>query len=241
MRSGERIVILTGAGISAESGLETYRDGGGLWEKYDLMELATLEAFAARPDVVLDFYNMRRRAAEKAQPNAAHLALARLESAFDGQVDIITQNVDGLHEAAGSRNLWHMHGCLNQMRCMACGGVHDWAGNATRQDKCPTCGEIGRLRPHIVWFGEMPHHMPEIQMMLAQCDLFISIGTSGTVYPAAGFAAAVQEQGRAQTVELNLEPSQGNSPFDIQYYGPATEIVPHYVNQLLRSEREKHG
>ncbi len=231
----KNIVILTGAGISAESGLDTFRDKGGIWEKYDLMDLATPEAFARNPELVHEFYNIRRAEVKKVDPNAAHYALARLEEKHQGNVAVITQNVDSLHERAGSRNLMHMHGELNKARCMTCGHVNIWLDDLLRTSICPSCNKSGNLRPHIVWFGEIPFHIEEINDRLSACDLFISIGTSGSVYPAAGFVQAAQNFG-AETVELNLEPSDGTNLFSIAHYGKATEIVPEYVATLIRQD-----
>jgi NAD-dependent deacetylase len=227
----QRIVILTGAGISAESGLGTFRDAGGLWTQYDLNDVATPEGFARNPALVHDFYNQRRRNVLGARPNPAHRALAELERAYRGRVLVVTQNVDDLHERAGSRNLLHMHGELLKARCDGCGAVADWTGDMTSNDPCPACGTVGRLRPHVVWFGEMPLHLERIYPELAACDLFISIGTSGQVYPAAGFVA--EAGGRAHTVELNLAPSDGHGLFAEQVYGPASQVVPDYVRRLL--------
>lgn len=227
------IIILTGAGISAESGLDTFRDKGGIWEKYDLMELATPEAFATNPDLVHEFYNERRVGVKKADPNAAHYALARLEDKYPGNVTIITQNVDPLHERAGSKNLLHMHGELNKARCVGCMAICDWTDDLSTSSICPSCGKTGKLRPHIVWFGEIPFHIDEINIRLSKCDLFISIGTSGSVYPAAGFVQAAGIFG-AETVELNLEPSESTNLFSVVRYGKATEIVPEYMGELIR-------
>ncbi|PCI34542.1 MAG: NAD-dependent protein deacylase [Alphaproteobacteria bacterium] len=231
----ENIVILTGAGISAESGLDTFRDKGGIWAKYDLMELATPEAFARNPDLVHEFYNARREGVKKVSPNAAHFALAQLEQSHPGKVTLITQNVDPLHEKAGSKNLMHMHGELNKARCLTCHGVCTWQDDLSRANICPSCGQAGALRPHIVWFGEMPFHMDDITICLEACDLFISIGTSGSVYPAAGFVQTAHGYG-AETVELNLEPSDGDRLFSVGHYGKATKIVPEYIAGLIKQD-----
>ena len=232
MSSYTRIVILTGAGLSAESGLGTFRDKDGIWTKYDLNEVATPEGFARNPVLVHDFYNKRRQGHEKARPNAAHDALARLEKEHPGDVLIVTQNIDALHEAAGSRNLIHMHGELLRALCVQCGARHDWSEDIAVDTACPACSEIGSMRPDVVWFGEMPYHMERIYKALVACDLFLSIGTSGTVYPAAGFVAEARQAG-AHTVELNLEPSDGISLFEEAVHGNATEIVPTYVDRLI--------
>lgn len=228
------IVVLTGAGISAESGLGTFRDKDGLWTKYDLNEVATPEGFSRNPALVHDFYNARRRNLIEAQPNAAHAALARLEQAWDGDFLLITQNVDDLHERAGSRRVLHMHGELRKVRCGMCSFVGTWDGDLGLDTACPSCSATQGMRPHVVWFGEMPLDMDEIYAALDGCDLFLSIGTSGQVYPAAGFVAELRRAGRAHTVELNLDPSDGHSLFAERIYGPATRIVPEYVENLLR-------
>lgn len=226
------IVILTGAGISAESGLGTFRDKDGLWTRVDLSEVATPEGYARNPMKVHDFYNQRRADGLKAKANAAHAALAELEARSDGQVLIVTQNVDGLHEQAGSRNLIHMHGALNQVFCTGCDHHCQWVRDLTLETVCPECGAKGRLRPDIVWFGEFPYRMAEIEAAIDRCDLFVSIGTSGHVYPAAGFVRQALRAG-ARTVELNLAPSEGARLFHVQDNGPATEIVPAFVARLL--------
>ncbi|MFN0217954.1 MAG: NAD-dependent deacylase [Hyphomicrobium sp.] len=225
------IVILTGAGLSAESGVSTFRDPNGIWAKYDWREVATPEGFARNPAAVHDFYNMRRRSHRDVKPNAAHLALARLEAEHGG-VTIVTQNVDALHEAAGSTSLIHMHGEALKALCGSCDVRQPWLDDLSTATSCPSCRACGAMRPDVVWFGEMPYHMEQIGQLLLDCDLFISIGTSGNVYPAAGFAAEARAAG-AHTVELNLEPSQGANHFDEAIYGPATEVVPRYVARLL--------
>ncbi|MEX0758481.1 MAG: NAD-dependent deacylase [Tistlia sp.] len=229
------IVVLTGSGISRESGLATFRDPDGIWASVALEEVATPEAFRADPARVHAFYNARRAALldPAVQPNAAHLALARLEREWPGEVLLVTQNIDDLHERAGSRNLVHMHGELLKSRCLACEAVADLRGDLGLDSLCPSCGALGRLRVDVVWFGEMPFHMERIAQALAACDLFVSIGTSGNVYPAAGFAAEVRAGGRARTLELNLEPSAGQSLFEEKRYGPAGELVPAWVDELL--------
>ena len=233
----KRIVILTGAGISAESGIATFRDKDGLWAKYDISEVATPEAYARNPAKVLDFYNQRRRGVIHTQPNAAHLALARLERelphhVLGGEVIVVTQNIDPLHERAGTQNLIHMHGELLKAWCKACDAKHDWDQDLSTGLTCPACAKTGKLRPDIVWFGEIPYHMPRIEEALMQADLFISIGTSGNVYPASGFVRGARYAG-AHTVELNLEPSEGASDFHEQRHGPASVIVPAFVDELL--------
>lgn len=230
----KRIVILTGAGISAESGIRTFRAADGLWEDHRIEDVATPEGFAADPPLVHDFYNKRRRQLLDAsvKPNAAHLALARLEEAFPGEVLVVTQNIDNLHERAGSRNLIHMHGELLKARCSATDRVFPATGDITIEDTCACCGDSGRLRPHVVWFGEMPLGMDAIYRALDHCDLFVAVGTSGNVYPAAGFVAVASAAG-AHTVEVNLESSAVESAFSEKRYGMATVEVPSLVESLL--------
>lgn len=226
------IVILTGAGLSAESGVPTFRDKTGIWAKVDFREVATPQGFAKNPVLVHEFYNMRRRAHDLVRPNAAHEALARLEREYHGSVWIVTQNVDALHEAAGSQNLIHMHGEIFQALCAKCRARHHWTDDLNLEVSCPTCNEKGGMRPDVVWFGEMPYHMQRIAELLAEADLFMSIGTSGNVYPAAGFVTEARANG-AHTVELNLEPSEGVSIFHKAIHGPATKVVPAFVESLL--------
>jgi NAD-dependent deacetylase len=229
------VVVLTGAGISAESGLPTFRGGDGLWLGWRLEEVATPEAFARNPGVVQGFYDLRRRQllAPEIEPNPAHRALVELERRWPGSVVIVTQNIDDLHERAGSRNLIHMHGELLKARCTACAAVSLWRDDLAAEHCCPACGGADALRPHVVWFGEMPLELDRIEEALVACDLFIAIGTSGLVYPAAGFVAEVRRHGRAHTVELNLEPSAVDGLFAEQRRGPASEIVARYVDDLL--------
>jgi NAD-dependent deacetylase len=228
----QNIVILTGAGLSAESGLGTFRGAGGLWSNFRIEDVATPEAFARAPVRVHDFYNLRRRWHKLARPNPAHLALARLEREH-GNVLIVTQNIDALHEAAGTRRLIHIHGELERALCAACGASAPWKEDLSVKTACPACGEA-TMRPDVVWFGEMPREMELIYEALGACDLFISVGTSGAVYPAAGFVLEARAAG-AHTVELNLEPSDGADLFLERIEGPATEIVPAYVDRLLRT------
>ena len=232
MSKFNHIVILTGAGISAESGIQTFRDAGGLWEDHPVEQVATPEGFAADPKLVHRFYNLRRAALSRVEANAAHMALGRLQSDFPGQVTLVTQNVDDLHERGGARDVIHMHGELLSAFCSACD--HRWrqAEDLTVETPCPACQTRGGPRPDIVWFGEMPYHMERIERALQSCDLFVSIGTSGAVYPAAGFVQLAHMH-RAQTLELNLEPSQGSDFFGETRYGPATQLVPDWVKSLL--------
>lgn len=233
---GARIVILTGAGISKESGLDTFRDKDGIWAKVRLEDVARPEGFARDPALVHGFYNARRRGLldPAVAPNPAHAALARLEREWSGRTLIVTQNIDDLHERAGSGNLLHIHGELLKAFCLHCGVVEPCRGDLSVDDVCPSCLRRGGMRPDVVWFGETPYHMDEIYQALADCDLFVSIGTSGNVYPAAGFVAEARGAG-AYTVELNLEPSAGASYFHESIHGPAGEIVPAFVADLLGS------
>lgn len=226
------IVILTGAGISAESGIQTFCDAGGLWEDHPVEQVATPEGFAADPILVHRFYNLRRAALSTVEPNAAHIALGRLQSRFAGQVTLITQNVDDLHERGGSTDVIHMHGELLSAFCTACN--HRWrqAEDLSVETPCPACQTHGGPRPDIVWFGEMPYEIDRIERELQNCDLFVSIGTSGAVYPAAGFVQLAHMHS-AQTLELNLEPSQGSGFFSETRNGPATQLVPRWVYSLL--------
>lgn len=227
------IVILTGAGISAESGLKTFRAEDGLWEKHPVEEVATPEGFAANPDLVQRFYDERRANIRVAEPNPAHLALGKLDAEWGGELLIVTQNIDDLHERGGARRVLHMHGEGLSAWCQSCDARHRWAGTLRDGPPCPSCGDVA-LRPDIVWFGEMPYRMDEIFAAIARADLFVSIGTSGAVYPAAGF---VQETNRAgaRTLELNLEPSAGSQWFDETRPGPASELVPEWVRETLVS------
>jgi NAD-dependent protein deacetylase/lipoamidase len=232
---GGSIVVLTGAGISKESGLDTFRCEDGIWSRVNLEDVATPEGFARNPALVHAFYNARRSklADPGVEPNAAHAALARLEREWRGGVFLVTQNIDDLHERAGSANILHMHGELNKVRCEACGAVLPWREDLGTGDICPACHRPGRLRPHVVWFGEMPIDMERIYAALDCCALFVSIGTSGNVYPAAGFVSHVRMYTRAHTVELNLEPSNGATLFAETIYGPAGAVVPDFVERLL--------
>ena len=231
MKDIRNIVILTGAGVSAESGIDTFRDGGGLWEQHRVEDVATPEAFARDPDLVLGFYDMRREAIQTKEPNAAHVALARLDREWEGELLIVTQNVDDLHERAGAKRVLHMHGEHLNAWCTACDVHSPWTGPLLDRPACPECG-AAELRPDIVWFGEMPYRMDEIFEALEQADLFVSIGTSGAVYPAAGFVRNAREFG-AETLELNLEPSQGTAWFDAARHGPATALVSAGVDEVL--------
>ena len=227
------IVVLTGAGISAESGIPTFRGADGLWEGHRIEDVATPEAYDRDPELVHQFYNMRRAALGTVEPNPAHAALARLEREFDGRFLIVTQNVDDLHERAGSKNVLHMHGELRKAWCLGCDNRAPWQEDMGEDSRCPHCSRVGRLRPDIVWFGEMPYEMDRIDQALSGCDLFVSIGTSGNVYPAAGFVALVRHMGRAHTLELNLDPSEGSRMFHETRHGPASQLVPAFVDEVL--------
>ena len=255
------IVILTGAGVSAESGVATFRGPDGLWEGHRVEDVATPEAFRRDPALVHKFYDARRAKLSSVEPNAAHLALARLDAEWPGELLLVTQNVDDLHERAGSKRLLHMHGELKSGWCLACGKRFPWDGpmsptafvssevegvpfstsleaNRESVNLCPCCGAAGQVRPDIVWFGEMPYDMDRIEEALQRCDLFVSIGTSGAVYPAAGFVQTARYCG-AQCLEMNLEPSQGSIFFHESRMGPAGELVPEWVGELLNSSNTK--
>lgn len=233
----QNIVILTGAGVSAESGIQTFRASDGLWHDHHIEDVATPEGFAANPELVQTFYNERRRQLKdvETQPNPAHLALARLEAEWKGDLLLVTQNVDNLHERAGSKNLIHMHGQLDQIRCTESGAVYRWEDDIEKDHACSCCEKEGTLRPNIVWFGEMPFLMDTINEALIRCDLFISIGTSGKVYPAAGYVEVAKHIG-ARTVELNLDPTDSSSVFDLSVSGKAGETLPGFVDKLLITE-----
>jgi len=226
------IVILTGAGISAESGLRTFRADDGLWEDHRVEDVASPEGFRRDPALVQRFYDARRVNILAAEPNAAHRALGRLDEEWDGELLIVTQNIDDLHERGGARRVLHMHGEGLSAWCLACDARHRWTGTLLDDPPCPACGAAA-LRPDIVWFGEMPYEMERIFAALARADLFVSIGTSGAVYPAAGFVQQARSAG-ARALELNLERSQGSQWFDETRLGPASEVVPAWVEEILR-------
>ena len=235
MSAPKNIVILTGSGISAESGVATFRDADGVWKKYDYREVATPEGFAANPDLVHEFYNERRRGLSSVQPNSAHIALVDLEAGLEregGSLTLVTQNVDDLHERAGSNAIVHMHGELKKSVCAICGDVREASGDLSVDLACSVCGNQGGMRPYVVWFGEMPRFMDEIMDAIHAADLFVSIGTSGSVYPAAGFAGEARAVG-IPAMELNLEPSDNAHIFSDCRYGPATKVVPAWVSDVL--------
>ncbi len=223
--------MLTGAGISAESGVPTFRDADGLWEGHRVEDVATPEAYDVQPEVVHRFYDARRAALAGVEPNAAHRALARLETALGDDLLVVTQNIDDLHERGGSTRVLHMHGRLRAALCAACGTTVEWEGDLGHRPPCPACGGA-TLRPDVVWFGEIPYEMERIQEMLERADLFVSIGTSGAVYPAAGFVQHAAAYG-ARTLELNLEPSAGSHLFDEARHGPASLVVPAWVAEVV--------
>ena len=233
MKDISNIVILTGAGVSAESGVRTFRDNGGLWEDHRIEDVATPEGFARDPALVHRFYDARRAALATVEPNAAHQALARLDREWKGNLLLVTQNVDDLHDRAGSLRLIHMHGELKSAWCQACDMRVHWETSLGDHPFCPECSVSGKLRPDIVWFGEMPYRMDDIYSMLRNADLFVSIGTSGAVYPAAGFVREAREMG-ARTLELNMEPSEGTGWFHEARHGPASELVPAWVDEMLK-------
>lgn len=230
----KHIVFLTGAGISAESGLATFRSENGLWNNHRVEDVATIEAYLRNPDYVHQFYNDMRPELFKAEPNPAHLAITDLQSNYPAQIDIVTQNVDTLHEKAGNKNIYHIHGQINQIVCLNCGHVFETWGDISSEDKCEKCGVVGMLKPNIVFFGENLLYMDKVDNLLKSCDLFISIGTSGVVYPAAGFVQIAKMFG-ADTIELNMEQTSNNRLFDRHIYGPAGTTLPALVQELIES------
>lgn len=236
------ILVLSGAGISAESGLKTFRDQGGLWEGHNVYEVATPEGFKAQPERVHRFYNNQRKQLKTVKPNAAHFDLAKAEASKDYDLKIITQNVDDLHQQAGSRSVWPMHGELKKVQCLSCREVFKWTTDTSTETTCPQCayhGPLGALRPHIVWFGEMPLYLPEIESAIRHCAVFIVTGTSGNVYPAAGFAEQAKMQG-AKLVLANLEPQDNKDLYDKVFLGPCTETIKQsldYARNYLDNKR----
>jgi len=230
-----KIFVLTGAGVSAESGLSTFRDKDGLWTQYNIDDVASIEGYLRDPALVLEFYNLRRNTHANVKPNPAHVALAQLESAWEGLggvVTVCTQNIDNLHEQAGSSRVIHMHGEIGKVRCHDCGDVTSADGDLTLQLGCSACGRVGGLRPHVVWFGETPLDMDAIYDALAGADLFVSMGTSGAVYPAAGFVSLARRAG-IPTMEINLEPSENADMFNAARYGKASDVVPAWVVEMM--------
>lgn len=237
-RKYKHILFLTGAGISAESGLSTFRSENGLWNNHKVEDVATIEAYLRNPDYVHQFYNDMRPDLFKAKPNPAHLAITELQNNFSAQIDVVTQNVDTLHEKAGNKNVYHIHGQINQIVCMNCGHVFETWGDVSSEDKCEQCGISGMLKPNIVFFGEDLLYMDKVNVLLKTCDLFISVGTSGVVYPAAGFVQIAKMFG-ADTIELNMEKTSNNLLFDRHIYGPAGTTLPALVKELLEETVEK--
>ena len=236
-REMNNIFILTGAGISAESGVATFRGPDVLWEGHRVEDVATPEAFRRDPALVQKFYDARRERLRQVEPNAAHKALARLDASWPGELLIVTQNVDDLHERGGARRVLHMHGELRSAWCLACDARVRWEEELSSGPACPACGARGRMRPDIVWFGEMPYEMDRIEDALRGADLFVSIGTSGAVYPAAGYVQTARYLG-TPTLEINLEPSQGSFFFDESRIGRAGELVPAWVDEMLACSRK---
>lgn len=234
------VVVLTGAGISAQSGISTFRSSDGLWEEHAIDDVATPEGFARDPALVQTFYDARRRQLQQPEiaPNAAHRALASLEEWLGDNFLLVTQNIDNLHERAGSKRVLHMHGELLKVRCTHSGQVFDWFDDLGTNEHCSCCPLPAALRPHVVWFGEMPLGMEQIYAALAKADFFVAIGTSGHVYPAAGFVREARDHG-AYTMELNLEPSQVESQFTEKHYGLASEVVPRFVHKFLMGKVER--
>lgn len=233
-RKYKHILFLTGAGISAESGLSTFRSENGLWNNHKVEDVATIEAYLRNPDYVHQFYNDMRPDLFKAKPNPAHLAITELQNNFSAQIDVVTQNVDTLHEKAGNKNVYHIHGQINQIVCMNCGHVFETWGDVSSEDKCEQCGISGMLKPNIVFFGEDLLYMDKVNVLLKTCDLFISVGTSGVVYPAAGFVQIAKMFG-ADTIELNMEKTSNNLLFDRHIYGPAGTTLPALVKELIEN------
>ena len=233
MSEERNIVVLTGAGMSAESGVPTFRGADGLWEGHRIEEVASPEGFARDPELVHHFYNLRRAALKTVEPNAGHLALSRLEREWQGRFLLVTQNVDDLHERAGSERLIHMHGELRKARCECCGAVLSWSKELSSGTRCRACGEIGGMRPHIVWFGEFPFEMETIMNALKSVDLFLCIGTSGVVYPAAGFAQIAAQNHSCRLIEFNIESTEISRQFRERMIGPVSVELPKFVEQLL--------
>ncbi len=235
------MVVLTGAGISAESGIKTFRDQNGLWEDHKIEDVASPSGFRRSPDLVHAFYNARRAQLQssKVTPNAAHKALAELESRWKGEFLLVTQNVDNLHERAGSKNLLHMHGELLKVRCTKSDQVFSWTADIKKDTKCSCCNEPGTLRPHIVWFDEIPFALTRIYVALQKCDIFVAVGTSGNVYPAAGFVNFIPAW--ASTVEINLDESLISHSFREHIFGPASKMVPKFVEKIIKGACPWHS
>ena len=234
MRKYKKILFLTGAGISAESGISTFRSENGLWNNHRVEDVATIEAYYKNQDYVHDFYNNMRPDLWNSKPNDAHLAITKLQQNYDGEVYIVTQNIDTLHEKAKNKNIYHIHGQINQIVCMNCGNIYETWGDVTSESICCNCNLMGTLKPNIVFFGEYPLYMDKVENLLRICDLFISVGTSGVVYPAAGFVQTAKYYG-ADTIEINLEPTSNNLYFDKHIVGKAGIELPRLVDALLKN------
>lgn len=228
------IVILTGAGISAESGLSTFRAANGLWNNHRVEDVATIEAFERHPAYVHEFYNDLKKQVLAAKPNAAHLAITKLQKEYPAEISVVTQNVDLLHEKAGNQNVYHIHGQINQAVCLNCGQIADASGDIDTETVCPHCGIAGMMKPNIVFFGENLLYMNKVDDLLRQCDLFLSIGTSGVVFPAAAFVQTAKYHG-ATTYEFNMEQTSNNFYFDQHIMGPAGNTLPAFVDEMLNS------
>ncbi len=235
MAQYKNIVILTGAGISAESGLATFRASNGLWNNHPVEDVATIEAFERNPAYVHEFYNELKKELVKAKPNAAHLAITKLQHEYPAEISVVTQNVDTLHEKAGNQNIYHIHGQINQAVCLNCGHILETFGDVDTETVCPHCGIAGMMKPNIVFFGENLLCMDKVDRLLSGCDLFLSIGTSGVVFPAASFVQ-VAKYNNARTLEFNLEPTSNNYYFDRHIYGKAGTTLPAFVDELLKTE-----
>lgn len=230
----KKIAILSGAGISAESGLATFRSSNGLWNNHRVEDVASIEGFERNPALVHDFYNELKIEIQKAKPNPAHLAITKLQQNLPAEINVITQNVDTLHEKAGNKNIYHIHGQINQSVCLNCGHILETWGDVDEQTSCPHCQTVGMMKPNIVFFGENLLYMDQVDKILRSCDLFISIGTSGVVYPAAGFVQIAKYYG-ADTIEFTLDTTANNYLFDHHVYGKAGETFPSYVNDLIKN------
>ncbi len=235
MSTYKNIVILTGAGISAESGLATFRASNGLWNNHKVEDVATIEAFERNPAYVHEFYNELKKELVKAKPNKAHLAITRLQKEYDANISVVTQNVDTLHEKAGNQNIYHIHGQINQAVCLNCGRILETFGDVDTETVCPHCHIAGMMKPNIVFFGENLLCMDKVDRLLSECDLFLSIGTSGVVFPAASFVQ-IAKYNNAKTYEFNLEPTSNNYFFDHHIYGPAGATLPAFVDEMIKNK-----
>lgn len=235
MSTYKNIVILTGAGISAESGLATFRASNGLWNNHKVEDVATIEAFERNPAYVHEFYNELKKELVKAKPNKAHLAITRLQKEYDANISVVTQNVDTLHEKAGNQNIYHIHGQINQAVCLNCGRILETFGDVDTETVCPHCHIAGMMKPNIVFFGENLLCMDKVDRLLSECDLFLSIGTSGVVFPAASFVQ-IAKYNNAKTYEFNLEPTSNNYFFDHHIYGPAGTTLPAFVDEMIKNK-----